>query len=1153
MNTTQAQQKALDDALVASVDSDSDTSPKKKPVQATKGTRLKSKAKVAKPDKKKQPAKKTRAKGLDVLFEVGLTGAEQMESVLPREQETFYCTQKCKGSVNALDIYSHSFRPRSGVLQIGIRPEAHDPDYVPEPIYPEYIPLEDEHEFLAEEQPLPPVDSQLLSHRYVTESIPEEGSEEVRDMKTEDGPDDYPIGGGDDGDDDDGDSSGDDTDDEDEDDEEEDERLAPADSAVVVPTVEPVSPPEGTEPVIPPPSTDISTTRARITVRLQASISLPPEAEVERLLAMTTPSPSPPISLSPPSAGERLARCTAPPAHSSPPPVPSPLLPSSGCPTQIQTLGITSTQALIDAVTTALPSPPLPPLPPSLYIPPPVDRRDDVPESELPPRKRLCLSTLGSRYEIRESSTARPTRGRGVDYGFVSTVDAEARRQGISEVGYGIRDTWVDPAEAVPEVAPMTVGEVNTRVTELAELHERDTQDLYALLEDVQYRDIMDGGGGGLCFPRGLGSLDRFEQTNQTIVSLAMKGNMAVSKLGAEAAKTSGTITGTLYIDDRTVFVLFDTGATHSIISTTFAKKLNMTPTPLIERVIISTPMKNHMLIDHEYVNCPLRFDDRIRPANLLPIHMLDFDVILGMDWLASHRATIDCYARTVIFGRTLISHGVAKVFLGFCFENIFGSPNIENLSVVREFADVFPDELPGLFLRLERLNLALKELYAKVFESASSRLQQVAFLRHIVSADGSLSDPSKVEAIHQMDDDLLPVTGREFWEIEMEIGSAPYWTLPSVPVVFDIQFDDDRKVWGCVLIAHGKGRWLELLKDYDTNFQYHPGNQINVVADVNLNVQRFGNEYFWWNGILKQDVATRWGSPMWKWDEISMDFVTGLPTTQKRHDAIWVVVDRLTKSAHFLPIRKNYGISKLAEIFRQEIVRLHGTPTSIVSDRDPKFTSRFWKGLQKAWGTRLKFSTAISSPPRWSSERTFNLGRYVEGIWHASIKAAPFELLYGRKCRAPICWDEVGERLIEGPELIEITNEESGCLLRRIERGFQGQAQSSIHWFVEILERIRERFGNRTVASSASLSCGFRSRGSDFDIPVVFSLIIALLRNKAQMVETLRVMRDIRREMGDMQTELLTLRGQQRARQPAPDARIPYHQDTSGDADNHV
>ncbi|GJT72862.1 hypothetical protein Tco_1032148 [Tanacetum coccineum] len=136
---------------------------------------------------------------------------------------------------------------------------------------------------------------------------------------------------------------------------------------------------------------------------------------------MTTPSPSPPISLSPPSVGERLTRCMAPPAHS------PPLLPSSGCPTQIQTLRIASTQALIDAVTVALPSPPLPPLPPSLYIPPPVDHRDDIPKSEQPPRKRLYLSTLGSRYEVRESSTARPTRGRGIDYGFVSTVDAEER------------------------------------------------------------------------------------------------------------------------------------------------------------------------------------------------------------------------------------------------------------------------------------------------------------------------------------------------------------------------------------------------------------------------------------------------------------------------------------------------------------------------------------------------------------------------------------------------------------------------------------------------------------------------------------------------------------------------------------------------------
>ncbi|GKC58623.1 putative nucleotidyltransferase, ribonuclease H [Tanacetum coccineum] len=172
---------------------------------------------------------------------------------------------------------------------------------------------------------------------------------------------------------------------------------------------------------------------------------------------------------------------------------------------------------------------------------------------------------------------------------------------------------------------------------------------------------------------------------------------------------------------------------------------------------------------------------------------------------------------------------------------------------------------------------------------------------------------------------------------------------------------------------------------------------------------------------------------PVWKWDEISMDFVTGLPRTQRKHDAIWVVVDRLTKSAYFLPIRKDYPVSKLAEMFQQEIVRLHGTPSAIVSDRDPRFTSHFWKGLQKAWGTRLKFSTTFHPETDGQSERTIqtledmlrscalewagNWDDYIclvefayNNSWHVSIKCAPFEMLYGRKCRAPICWDQVGE-----------------------------------------------------------------------------------------------------------------------------------------------
>nr|GEX37141.1 putative reverse transcriptase domain-containing protein [Tanacetum cinerariifolium] len=170
-----------------------------------------------------------------------------------------------------------------------------------------------------------------------------------------------------------------------------------------------------------------------------AALSFPLEAEVERLLAMPTLSPSPLASLSPPSVGERLARCTAP---------------------------------------AALPSP----LPPPLHMPPPVDYKDDIPETEMPPCKKLCLSTLGSKYKVGESSTARPTRGRVIDYGFVNTLDAEARRQGIGEVGYGIRDTWVDPTETVLEIARMTMGEVDLLIKEMI-AHQETIQ----IVEDEAY------------------------------------------------------------------------------------------------------------------------------------------------------------------------------------------------------------------------------------------------------------------------------------------------------------------------------------------------------------------------------------------------------------------------------------------------------------------------------------------------------------------------------------------------------------------------------------------------------------------------------------------------------------------------------------------
>ncbi|GJY42581.1 hypothetical protein Tco_0430794 [Tanacetum coccineum] len=140
-----------------------------------------------------------------------------------------------------------------------------------------------------------------------------------------------------------------------------------------------------------------------------------------------------------------------------------------------------------------LPSSLLPPLPSSLFIPPPVERREDIPEAELPPRKRLCLTALTSRYEVGDSSTAapRPTGGHRIDYGFIDTMDAKTKRQRAEEVGYRIRDVWVDPTEAVEEVALTTLEGVNARVTELAAIQEQDTQDVYAVIEDTQDRQTQ--------------------------------------------------------------------------------------------------------------------------------------------------------------------------------------------------------------------------------------------------------------------------------------------------------------------------------------------------------------------------------------------------------------------------------------------------------------------------------------------------------------------------------------------------------------------------------------------------------------------------------------------------------------------------------------
>jgi IS30 family transposase len=109
---------------------------------------------------------------------------------------------------------------------------------------------------------------------------------------------------------------------------------------------------------------------------------------------------------------------------------------------------------------------------------------------------------------------------------------------------------------------------------------------------------------------------------------------------------------------------------------------------------------------------------------------------------------------------------------------------------------------------------------------------------------------------------------------------------------------------------------------------------------------------------------------PTWKWDDISMDFIVGLSRTQKGNDSIWVIVDRLTKVAHFLPVKANYSVSRLAELYVDNILNLHGAPRSIVSDRGTQFTAQFWKSLHASMGTELNYSTAFHPQTDGQTER---------------------------------------------------------------------------------------------------------------------------------------------------------------------------------------
>ncbi|GJW26300.1 putative reverse transcriptase domain-containing protein [Tanacetum coccineum] len=164
---------------------------------------------------------------------------------------------------------------------------------------------------------------------------------------------------------------------------------------------------------------------------------------------------------------------------------------------------------------------------------------------------------------------------------------------------------------------------------------------------------------------------------------------------------------------------------------------------------------------------------------------------------------------------------------------------------------------------------------------------------------------------------------------------------------------------------------------------------------------------------------------PTWKWERITMDFVTKLPKTSSGHDTIWVIVDRLTKSTHFIPTKSIDSMETLTRLYIKEIISQHRVPISIISDRDSHFTSRFWQSMQNALGTQLDISTAYHPETDGHSERTIQT---LEDMLRAYV------IDFGKGWERHLPLADVGDVQLTGPEIIHETTEKIVQIQQRLQ-----------------------------------------------------------------------------------------------------------------------
>nr|GEU33421.1 putative reverse transcriptase domain-containing protein [Tanacetum cinerariifolium] len=507
-------------------------------------------------------------------------------------------------------------------------------------------------------------------------------------------------------------------------------------------------------------------------------------------------------------------------------------------------------------------------------------------------------------------------------------------------------------------------------------------------------------------------------------------------------------VTGTFLLNNRYARVLFDSGSDKCFVNINFSCLINIEPVKVNHSYEVKLADGRVVSTNTILKGCALNLVNHLFEIDLMPIEFGTFKLIIRMDWLILHDAVIVYGKKEVhvpLKKRTLVVKGddcVSRLKVVSCIKvkkyvdrgsYLFVAQVVEKESIERRLEDV--PKKDGLFrmcIDYRELNkLTIKNSYPLPrIDDLFDQLQGSSVYLKIDLRSG-------YHLLRVQEKDILITAFRtRYGHYEFQVMS---FGLTNAPAVFmDLMNRVCRPFLDKFVIV-----FIDDILIYSKNKEEHE-EHLRIILELLEKEKlypKFSKCEFWLDSVkflghvinsqgvhidpTKVEAIKNWTAlktPTEKWENVAMDFVTGLPRTPSGYDLNWVIVDRLTKSAYFLPKKKTDSIEKLVELYLKEIVCKHGVPVSVISDRDSLFTSRFWVSLQKALGTQLDLSTAYHPKTDGQSKRTIQTledmlqacvidfgsswDKHLSLVefsynnsYHASIQAAPFEALYGRKC----------------------------------------------------------------------------------------------------------------------------------------------------------